>query len=135
MKDSSIAIAGLPDDFASQDDEGLVAFLNTLRLSVKATVGAEQQQGLSLAKIIVQVREIVRIAERDANQLKPFTSDALRTISKQAVAWCVEAYRPPVVTVGADLSPPSHAPDPLPPTPALVRNGHLRDRFPSLSPT
>ena len=93
MKDSSIAIAGLPDDFVSQDDEGLFAFISTLRVSVRAKVAAEQKRGRSLSEIVAQVREMVRLAEEEA-QPKPFSPRALRAISKQAVAWCVEAYEP-----------------------------------------
>jgi hypothetical protein len=106
MKVPSIAIAGSPDDFVSRDDEGLFAFINTLRLSVKARVAAEQQRGLSLSEIVVQVREMVRLAERDADHAKPFPSRAIRAISRQAVAWCVEAYRPIVITSGDDPSSP-----------------------------
>ncbi|MDP9201360.1 MAG: hypothetical protein M3P26_05445, partial [Gemmatimonadota bacterium] len=60
MKDSSTAVAGLPGDLVSRDDEALFAFIDTLRLSVKAKVAAEQRRGLSLSEIVVQVREMVR---------------------------------------------------------------------------
>jgi len=108
MKDSTIAIVGPPDDLVPQDDEGLLAFINTLRLSVKAKVSAEQQRGLPLSEIVVQVREMVRIAERDTEQPKSFPAHAFRAISRQAVAWCMESYRPLIVGAGGDLSAPRH---------------------------
>jgi hypothetical protein len=107
MKDSTIAIVGPPDDFVPQD-ERLLAFTNTLCLSVKAKVAAEQQRGLPLSEIVVQVREMVRIAERDTQQPKSFPAHAFRAISRQAVAWCIEAYRPLIVGAGVDLSAPRH---------------------------
>lgn len=104
MKDAPIAIAGLPDDFVSQDDAGLFAFINTLRVSVKAKVAAEQQRGVSLSDIVIQVREMVRLAEEEARQTKPFPLAAFPAISRQAIAWCVEAYRPLVASAANDLS-------------------------------
>jgi hypothetical protein len=104
MKVPSVATTGPPDNFVSRDDEGLFAFINTLRLSVKARVAAEQERGLSLSEIVVQVREMVRLAERDADHVKPLPSRAIRAISRQAVAWCVEAYRPIVIAPGDDFS-------------------------------
>ena len=95
MKDP-IAAAGLPADFVSTEDEGLFAYINTLRLSVKERVAAEQQRGLSLSEIVVQVREMVRLAEEEAQDPKLFSSRASRAISRQAVAWCIEAYQPSV---------------------------------------
>lgn len=107
MKDSKNGIAGLPGDLVSPDDDGL-SFINTLRLSVKAKVVAEQERGLSLSEIVVQVREMVRLAEKDLQQPKPFPSGAFRAISRQAIAWCVETYRPILITAGDDFSgPPS----------------------------
>jgi len=94
MKDLPIRIAGVQGDFVSRDDEDLFSFINTLRLSVKAKVAEEQKHGLSLAEIVVHVREMVRLAEQDALQSKPFPSHAFRAISRQAVAWCVETYQP-----------------------------------------
>ena len=94
MKDKSKSVPGMPGDFVSQDDEGLFAFIDALRISVKARVAAEQQHGASLTDIVAQVREMVREAEGDDNKPKAFPSHAFRAISRQAVAWCVEAYRP-----------------------------------------
>jgi hypothetical protein len=94
MEDSPVAVVGLPDDLVSPDDEGLFAFIGTLRVAVKARVAAEQQRGLPLSEIVTQVREMLRIAEEDAPRPKPFPSHAYRAISRQALAWCVESYRP-----------------------------------------
>jgi len=102
MTDSSIDTAGSPDHRDSSEDDGLVAFTNTLRLAVKAKVVAEQNRGVSLSAIVVQVREMVRIAEEDARNPRRFPSRAFRAISRQAVAWCVESYRPLVFAAGAN---------------------------------
>lgn len=104
MKDRPITIAGLPGDFVSQDDEGLFAFVNTLRLAVKAKVAAEQQRGLTLAEIVVQVREMVRLAEAEAQHPTGIPPSAFRSISRQAVAWCVEAFHPPAFVAENDVS-------------------------------
>ena len=132
MKDS---IAGSADDLVSRDDEGLFAFINTLRASVRAKVAAEQQRGLSLSEIVVEVREMVRLAKTDPRHPLPFPSHTLRAISRQAVAWCVEAYRPIVVTAGADFSAPPNQMDreslPKGLPPAEAAGG----RFPATSPT
>jgi hypothetical protein len=129
-------LAGRPDDFVSKDDEGLFAFINTLRLSVQAKVEEEQQRGLSLSEIVVQVREMVRIAEEEAEagQPKPFPSRAFKAISRQALAWCVEAYRPLLFTAGDDFSRPPHAPDPLSLQSALDRAGASSAPMPAKSP-
>jgi hypothetical protein len=129
MKDP-IATAGLPDDFVSQEDENLFAYINTLRLSVKAKVEAEQQRGLSLSEIVVQVREMVRVAEEDAQRPKPLPSRVFRAISRQALAWCVETYRPVGFTAGHELSLQS---DPLAKSAALDRAGAPVNRFPDRS--
>jgi len=132
MKDS---IAGSADDLVSRDDEGLFAFISTLRASVRAKVAAEQQRGLSLSEIVVEVREMVRLAKTDARHPLPFPSHTLRAISRQAVAWCVEAYQPVPIVAGADLSAPLNERDlrPFPPvhTPVDAATG----RFPATSPT
>jgi hypothetical protein len=132
MKDS---IAGSADDLVSRDDEGLFAFISSLRASVRAKVAAEQQRGLSLSEIVVEVREMVRLAKTDARHPLPFPSHALRAISRQAVAWCVEAYQPIIVSAGADL--PEHPydrdPESFPPLHAPV--DAATGRFPATSPT
>jgi hypothetical protein len=125
-------IAGPPEEFVSQEDEGLFAYINTLRLSVKARVVAEQKRGLSLSEIVVQVREMVRVAEEDAERPKPFPSRAFRAISREALAWCVEAYRPVAFTAG---DPFPLQPDPLGQSGAPDRLGATRNRFPDRSNT
>jgi hypothetical protein len=134
MKDSSIAIAGLPDDFVSQDDKGLFAFISTLRLSVRAKVAAEQQRGLSLSEIVVQVREMVRLAEHDVEQPTPFPARAFRAISRQAIAWCIEAYRPLVITAANDFSAAPDEPDPQLLSPIFGPAGVSAGRLPAQSP-
>jgi hypothetical protein len=94
LKDLPKPIAGKAGDFISRDDERLFEFVDTLRVSVKAKVAAEQLRGLSLSEIVAQVREMTRLAEQDARDPKPFSSSGFRAISKQAVAWCMEAYQP-----------------------------------------
>ena len=132
MKDS---IAGSADDLVSRDDEGLFAFISTLRASVRVKVAAEQERGLSLSEIVVEVREMVRLAKTDARHPLPFPSHPLRAISRQAVAWCVEAYQPVAVSAGADL--PEHPNDrdlvSFPPVHAPV--DAATGRFPATSPT
>lgn len=135
MKDSPIGTSGLPGDFGSPDDDGLFIFINTLRLSVKAKVAEEQERGLSLSEIVVQVRELVRLAEQDIHESKHFPSHAFRAISRQAIAWCVESYRPIVITAGIDLSAPSSelAARSLPPVsvPVLPFAGRLPAQSPN----
>jgi hypothetical protein len=97
LKHSPIPISGGPGDFISQDDESLFAFVNALRLSIKERVAAEQLRGLPLSEIVVQVREMARLAEEEAEEPKPFSSHAFRAIARQAVAWCIEAYQPPLI--------------------------------------
>ncbi|HLE56857.1 MAG TPA: hypothetical protein VJB15_07225 [Rhodothermia bacterium] len=94
MKDSTIAVSGLQDDFVSKDDAGLIAFISTLRISVKAKVADGQKNGLELSEIVDQVRQMVKVAEEDTVQSKAFPSSAFPAISRQAIAWCVEGYRP-----------------------------------------
>src|SRR3989454_4685782 len=95
MKKSSIGIVRLPDKFGSPDDPSLFAFTNTLRQSVRARVVAEQRRGLPLAEIVILVREMVRLTEEATSHSRRTGSLAFRSISRQAVAWCLEAYRPP----------------------------------------
>ena len=128
-----IVAAGQSDDFVSTD-EGLFAFISTLRLSVKATVAADQERGLSLSEIVVRVRELVRLAEQDPQHSKLFPSRAFRAISREAVAWCVEAYRPLLFTAGHDFSAAPGTRDPLELHSDLDRAGATSDRRPALSP-
>lgn len=135
MNDLPNGTAGSPDHGDSSDDGGLFAFTNTLRLSVRAKVVADQSRGLSLSEIVTQVREMVRIAEEDARHPRRFPSRAFRAISRQAVAWCVESYRPVVFAAGIDRSTPNRArgPEPLPPAGAPA--GQIPVRFPAMTPT
>lgn len=113
MKDSSIAIPAVPGDLVSKDDESLFAFIDTLRLTVRAKVAAEQERGLSLSEIVVQVREMVRLAESEACR-RGFPAGTYRAIARQALAWCVEVYRPLAFNPGADHSAPREAHPALP---------------------
>jgi len=112
MRKIPTGITGFPDKSVSPDDTSLFAFVNTLRLSVRARVAAEQSGGMSLAEIVIRVREMVRVSVESANHSSPRASPTLRAITRQAVAWCLEAYRPP----------PGYS-------------GLPRDRFPQQSPT
>lgn len=132
MKDS---IDGSADDLVSPDDEGLFAFINTLRASVRAKVVAEQQRGLSLSEIVVEVREMVRLAKTDARHPLPFPSHTLRAISRQAVAWCVESYRPIPISAAADFSSPHNERDPASFPPVHAPVDAASGRFPATSPT
>jgi hypothetical protein len=134
MKDSPIPIVGLTGDFVSQDDEDLFSFISTLRLSVKAKVAEEQQQGLSLAEIVVHVREMVRVAEHDAQKAKHFPSHVFRAISRQAVAWCVESYQPLSINSSNGSLKAVTRLDQRPLLPALVPSGPTPGRAPSQSP-
>lgn len=134
MKDSQITIAGLPGDFVSQDDEGLFAFVKTLRLSVKAKVAAEQQRGLTLAEIVVQVREMVRLAE-EAQHPTAIPRSAFRAISRQAVAWCVEAFHPPAFVPENGLSSLPKKTRSISLPPILAPAGASPNRFPDQSST
>jgi hypothetical protein len=129
MKDSPIAVAGLPGDLVSQDDEGIFAFVNTLRLSVKAKVAAEQQRGLTLGEIVVQVREMVRLAEEEQHPTA-IPRSAFRAIARQAVAWCVEAFHPPAFVVENDLSSRSNKTRSMSLPPVLAPAREAANRFP-----
>ena len=140
MKNSVTGTAGSQDRGDSRDDAALFAFTDTLRLSIREKVAAEQSRGLSLSEIVIQVREMVRVAEEDARHPRRFPARAFRAISRQAVAWCVESYRPLVFAVGIEPSK-THAPistnpaaaEPLPAVVAPV--GTTQVRFPAMSPT
>jgi hypothetical protein len=134
MKDHPIAVVGLPGDFVSQDDEGLFAFVNTLRLSVKSKVAAEQQRGLTLAEIVVQVREMVRLAE-EAQHPTAIPASAFRAISRQAVAWCVEAFHPPAFVGENEFSPRPGKTRSKSLPPVIAPSGASANRFPDRSST
>ena len=92
--DIQVPINASAADFSTPDDEKLLELIKSLRRSVCEKVAAGQERGLSLAEIVVQVREMVRFAEEDTGQPVPVTRQASRAISRQAVSWCVEAYQP-----------------------------------------
>jgi hypothetical protein len=134
MNDSPIGTAGLPHHFVGPDDGGLSAFTDALRLSVRAKVAAEQNRGLSLSEIVVQVRELVRVAEIDPHHPNRFPPRAFRAISRQAVAWCVESYRPLVFAARNDLSEPLNRRGPEAASPVLAPGGAAVVPFPAMSP-
>jgi hypothetical protein len=101
---------------------------------VKAKVAEEQQHGLSLAEIVVHVREMVRLAEQDAAHSKHFPSHAFRAISRQAVAWCVETYQPLSINASNDFLTAATGSDQGPIVPALIPNGRPVGRAPAQSP-
>jgi hypothetical protein len=134
MNDSPIS-AGLPAHFVAPHDEGLIAFTETLRLSVRAKVAAEQNRGSSLSEIVVQVREMVRLAEDDPHHPNRFPPRAFRAMSRQAVGWCVESYRPLVFAAGGNASEPASQPDPESLPPVLAPAGAAALPFPASLPT
>ena len=103
LKDTPMPIAGVPGDFISRDDERLFAFVNSLRLSIREKVAAEQLRGTPLSEIVIAVREMAQLAEQEAQRPKPFTPHAFRAIARQAVAWCMEAYHPAVALDDHDM--------------------------------
>ena len=115
MSDSQVPTNPFAGDFIASDDDRLFAYIDSLRKSVTAKVAAGQRRGLSLSEIVVEVREMVRFAEEDPDLPTPFSAHASKAISRQAVAWCIEAYQPLVFTGGAGFAPDSIAPpSPLP---------------------
>ena len=108
MSDSPVPIIPIipfAGDFIASDDERLFAFMDSLHKSVTAKVTAAQQRGLSLSEIVVEVREMVRFAEEDPDLPTPFPAHASKAMSRQAVAWCIEAYQPLVFTGVAEFTP------------------------------
>ena len=75
------------------DDNAFFAFMGALRTSIEARVADERVRGRPLSEIIVQVREMTLLAEREVAHPKPFSAHKFRAIAKQAIAWSVEAYR------------------------------------------
>ena len=134
MNDLPIPALGSPDPLVAPDEPELFAFIDTLRLSVRAKVAAEQDRGLSLSEIVVQVREMVRQAEIDPQEPNRFPSRAFRAIARQAVAWCIESYRP--LVFAARGRPPEHPVRRDPPSlqPVLAPGGTAASRFPATSP-
>jgi hypothetical protein len=98
MHDSPVPIIPFAGDFIASDDERLFAFIDSLRKSVNEKVKAGQARGLSLSEIVAEVREMVRFADDDPDLPRPFPANASKAISRQAVAWSIEAYQPLVFT-------------------------------------
>lgn len=134
MNDLPIPALGPPDALVVPNDQDLFAFIDRLRLSVKAKVAAEQDRGLSLSDIVVQVREMVRLAEVDPHQPNRFPSRAFRAIARQAVAWCVESYRPLVFADRGSLPEQPGRRDSPSLQPLLVPGGAPAGRSPASSP-
>jgi hypothetical protein len=134
MNDLPVPALGPPVPCGVPDEHDLLAFIDRLRLSVRAKVAAEQDRGLSLSEIVVQVREMVRQAEVDPNEANRFSSRAFRAIAKQAVAWCIESYRPLLFANRA--SPSEHPARREPPSlrPLLVPVVAASGRVPASSP-
>ena len=74
------------------DDNAFFAFMGALRTSIEARVADERVRGRPLSEIIVQVREMTLLAEREVAHPKPFSAHTFRAIAKQAIAWSVEAH-------------------------------------------
>ena len=134
MNDPPVPTPGPPAPFVDADEHDLFAFTDRLRLSVRAKVAAEQDRGLSLSEIVVQVREMVRQAEIDPHEPNRFPSRAFRAIARQAVAWCIESYRP--LAFAARAHTPEHPLRRGPPLmqPVLVPEGNAASRIPATSP-
>lgn len=128
-------VVGAPaEDFVSKEDEGLFAFISALQTSVKTTVAAEQERGLSLAEIVIRVREIVRVAGVEEEYRRPFPSRALRAVSRQALSWVIETYRPPILPDGYVAPPAPSARKPFDLRPPGDRSLVPGDRRLALSP-
>jgi hypothetical protein len=134
MNDLPIPALGPRVAFAPPDEQDLFAYINTLRLSVRARVVSEQERGLSLAEIVVQVREMVRVAEADRHQPNRFPSSVFRPIARQAVAWCIESYQPLVFAARVGRQENSARRDPPSLQPVLVPGGAPASRIPASSP-
>lgn len=133
MNDLPIPAQGPPVSLAAAHEQDLFAYTDSLRVSVRAKVLADQVHGLSLSEIVVQVREMVRLAESDPHQLNRFPSRAFRAIARQAVAWCIESYQPLVFSARAARkeNPARHDPPSLPvPAPVVP----APSRIPASSP-
>lgn len=134
MNDLPIPALGPPVSFAVAHEQDLFAYTDSLRVSVRAKVLADQVHGLSLSEIVVQVREMVRLAESDPHQLNRFPSRAFRAIARQAVAWCIESYQPLVFSARASRKEnPAHRDPPSLP-PVLVPVVPAPGRTPASSP-
>jgi hypothetical protein len=99
-------IAGiLMQKVISPNDPTLLAFVSSLRLSVRSTVIAERRRGIPLTEIVAHVREMVRMKELATDPYTAGSSLAFRAISKCAVGWCIDAYLPSVAVLSRDRFP------------------------------
>ncbi|MEO7822836.1 MAG: hypothetical protein ABIS15_04450 [Gemmatimonadaceae bacterium] len=94
MKDKVVPSIAWSDDLIAADDELLFAFIDNLRGSVLARVAAGQRDGESLGDIVTEVREIVRRESEAAESTGALSRQSNSGISRQALAWCIEAYEP-----------------------------------------
>ena len=112
MTKSPTSIPALPHRFLPPDDASLFAFVGTLQLAVRARVRDEQRRGVSFAAIVIQVRDMLRAGEEADGHSDARVSPMVGAISRQALKWCLEAYRP-----------------------APGQQESARDRFPTDTPT
>ena len=101
----SIYVTARLEAVVSPHDLTLLEYVSALRRSVIATVFAERRRGISLAQIVVHVREMVRLREEATDPLAETSSLAFRAISKCAAGWCIDAYLPPVADRSHDRFP------------------------------
>jgi len=134
MNDLPSSASGPPAPIVAPEEQDLFVFIDRLRLSVRARVAAEQNRGLSLSEIVVQVREMVRLAEVDPHEPNRFPSRAFRAIARQAVAWCIESYRPLVFAERARLPELPVRREPPSLQPVLVPGGTAASCIPASSP-
>jgi len=83
----------VPHKILTPADTSLFVFVGALRLAVRTRVSKEQRLGVSFAEILIHVREMVRDSE-GAGHSTGRVSTTFRAITKQALRWCLEAYRP-----------------------------------------
>jgi hypothetical protein len=105
MKNSIANSARQLEKVISPNDPTLLAFVSSLRLSVRSTVIAERRRGVPLAQIVAHVREMVRLQELTSDPCTAGSSLAFRAISKCAIGWCIDAYLPPVAILSRDRFP------------------------------
>ncbi|HJQ10410.1 MAG TPA: hypothetical protein VJ840_05195 [Gemmatimonadaceae bacterium] len=105
MKNTIRSSARHQERVFSPDDPTLLEFVSELRRSVKGMVLAERRRGVPLAQIVAHVQEMVRREEENTHPATPNSSLAFRAISKCAVAWCIDAYLPPMPHRSTDRFP------------------------------
>jgi hypothetical protein len=98
----SIYVPARLETVVSPHDLTLLEYVSALRSSVRATVSAERRRGIPLSDIVVHVQEMVRLKEEAMHPEAETSSLAFCAISKCAVAWCIDAYLPPLAERVAD---------------------------------